>query len=270
MNAKEFSDAMSELDGRYIDEAISYTKNAGRLRRLHRIPAAAAAAVLALLLLGCAVLAAGGFGTQLKGFFHSDEESGYDLRVALEKTPVDALTGEVREVGGLIQQQFRDYNAFDSWYPGSWQTAFSTRDTACDYIGYDRLKRIDPGYAEEETLLDVLGNEQGQILSLTLETRYSVGEMNVQFFSQIYTEYYDEEIVIGDRTTESLEFEESVYSTAHHKSCRILRSSAMESGYLCMDGYIVNDGVLYTLHIAYRNEDSAQAEELLRRWADLF
>ena len=270
MSAKAFSDAMSVIDGKYIDEAISYNKNAGRLRRFYRIPMAAAAAVLALLLLGCAVLAAGGFGTRLKSFFHSDEESGYDLSVAVEKTPADALTGEVREAGDIILQQFRDYSVFESWYPGLWQTVFSTRDTACDYIGYDRLKRIDLGYDEQETVLDVLGNEQGQILSLSLETRYSAGEMNVQFFSQIYTENYDEEIVISDRTTESLEFEESFYSTAGHKQCRVIRSSAMESGYLCMDGYIVDDGIVYTLHIAYRDDASEQAEKLLHRWADLF
>lgn len=270
MNAKDFSDAMNVIDGKYIDEAVSYNKNAGRSRRFHRIPLAAAAAVLALLALGCAVLAAGGFGTELKSFFHSDEESGFDLRVAVEKTPVDSLTGEVREVGGLIRQQFSDYSAYDSWYPGSWQAAFSSRDAACDYIGYDRLKRVDLGYAEQETLLDVLGNEQGQILSLALETRCSVNGMNVQFFSEIFTEYYEGEIGIGDRTTESLEFEESFYTGVNHKQCQIISSSALESGYLCMDGFIVDDSVLYTLHIAYRDDDSAQATALMHHWADLF
>ena len=270
MSAREFSDAMSEIDGRYIDETLSYNRKDGRYRRFRRIPMAAAAAVLALLVLGCAVLAAGGFGTQLKRFFHSDEESGVDLSVAVEKAPVDALTGEIREAGDIIALQFSDYNAFDSWYPGLWQTSFSTRDMACDYIGYDRLKRIDLGYDEQETLLDVLGNEQGQIVSVDLETRYSVGEMNVQFFSWIYTEYYEGEIEIRDRTTERLEFEESVYSTSAGKVCRIIRSSAMESGYLCLDGYIVDDGVLYALHIAYKDEDSEPAAEQMRRWADLF
>ena len=270
MSAKEFSDAMSEIDGKYIDETLSYNRKAGRDRRIHRIPAAAAAAVLALLLLGCAVLAAGSFGTQLKSFFHSDEESGFDLSVAVEKAPAVALTGEIREVGDIFVQQFRDYSVFDSWYPGTWQAVFPTRDTACDFIGFDRLKRIDLGFAEEETILEVYGNEQGQILSADLETRYSVDGMNVQFFSSIYTENYEEEIVIGSRTTEDLAYEESVYSAAGHKQCRILSSSAMDSGYLCLDGYIVDDGVLYNLYIAYRSDDSAQAAELMQRWADLF
>lgn len=270
MSVKEFSDAMSVIDGRYVDEALSYNKKASRSRRLHRIPLAAAAAVLALLVLGGAVLAAGGFGTSLKSLFRSDEETGYDLSVAVEKTPVDALTGEIREVGAIIMQQFKDYSVFDSWYPGSWQTAFPTRDAACDYIGFDRLKSIDPGYDERETILNVLGNDQGQILSTELETRYSVGDMNVQFFSEIFTEYYEDEIVIGARTTESLDYEESVYPTGSGNECRIISSSAMDSGYLGMDGYIVDDGVLYTLHIAYRNDDAERAADLMHHWADLF
>lgn len=270
MTVKKFSEAMSEIDGRYIDEAVSYPAGSGRIRRFARIPVAAAAAVLALLLLGCAVLAASGFGTQLKSFFHSDEESGFDLSVAIEKAPVDALTGDVRDAGEVIAQQFADYSVFDSWFPGSWQSSFPSRDEACDYVGYDRLKKIDLGYEEKETVLDVLGNEQGQILSVDLETRYSVGGMNVQFFSWIYTEYYEDEIETGSRTTESLEYEESFYTTANGKQCQILSSSAMQSGYLCLDGYLVDDGVLYMLHIAYKDDDSAQAEELMHQWADLF
>ena len=279
MNGKAFSDAMSEIGGEYVNEALSYNAKNGRSRRLLRIPAAAAAAVLALLLLGGVVWAIGsgsGFdGTRLTRLFHSDEETGlaegYDLIVAIEKTPADALTGDVREVGDVIKRQFESFNAYDNRYPGSWQTSFATRDMACDYIGFDRLKRIDLGYSERETVLDVFGNEKGQILTVDLETLfYSIGEMNVQFFSRIYTEHYKGSIENGVRTLENLTFEESFYTTASGKQCQILNSSAMESGYLCQDGYIVDDGVLYVLHIAYKENDSAQATKLMHHWADLF
>ena len=33
MNAKKFSDAMSELDTKYVDEALNYKKKAGKKRR---------------------------------------------------------------------------------------------------------------------------------------------------------------------------------------------------------------------------------------------
>lgn len=33
MNAKKFSDAMSELDTKYVDEALNYKKKAGKKNR---------------------------------------------------------------------------------------------------------------------------------------------------------------------------------------------------------------------------------------------
>ena len=36
MNSKKFSEAMSELDSKYVDEAISYKKKAKKLRAIQR------------------------------------------------------------------------------------------------------------------------------------------------------------------------------------------------------------------------------------------
>lgn len=47
MNAEKFSEAMGELDSRYVDEAVSYKKKAGKPRRLKW---GAVAACLALVL----------------------------------------------------------------------------------------------------------------------------------------------------------------------------------------------------------------------------
>ena len=269
MSTKTFSDAMGLIDDKYILEAAEYSKSTGKILRLRRIPTAAAVALLAVLLLGCAVLAAGVFGTQLLGFFHSGEESGYDLSVNIEKVPLDALTGKIRETGGIIRQQFSEYKEFDSQSPDSWQGTFATRDAACDYIGYNKLKRIDLGYDEKETTLTVAGNEQGQILSFALDTDYTAGDMRVFFSSFVFTEYHKGENWISDRATENLDYEESFYTTASGNQCQMISASAMESGVLWTDGYIVEDSVLNTLHVIYRDGDAAEAVELIRHWADL-
>lgn len=57
MNAKKFSDAMSELDNKYIDEALSYNAKASHAKHLRRIPIALVAAILALFLMGAGVVA---------------------------------------------------------------------------------------------------------------------------------------------------------------------------------------------------------------------
>ena len=268
MNAKKFSDAMSELDTKYIDEALSYSASAKRPHHYHRASVALIAAILAIFLMGAAVV--GVFGTKIIEFFTSNTESGFDLGVTIQKIPTDDFSENIYEVGNVIEQQFKNYKVYDSWYPGEWQTTFSTRDKACEYIGFDKLKQINWDYDEQITTLSILGNEQGQILSLNLETSYAINDMNVQFFSQIYTENYDEELVLGTRISESAEFEESFYTTNSNKQCHIINSSALKSGYMCLEGYIVDEGVLYNLHIGYKENDSTRAMELMHQWANLF
>jgi hypothetical protein len=58
MNTEKFSYAMSEIDSKYVDEAISY--HAGLKSRIHfrHLPAAVVAAMLAVLLMGTCVVAA--------------------------------------------------------------------------------------------------------------------------------------------------------------------------------------------------------------------
>lgn len=57
MNAKKFSDAMSELDNKYVEEALFYNARANKHRQFRRLPVALIAAILALLLMGAGVAA---------------------------------------------------------------------------------------------------------------------------------------------------------------------------------------------------------------------
>lgn len=268
MNAKKFSDAMSELDSKYVDEALSYSAGVRRPHHYSRVSVALVAAILAIFLMGAGVASV--FGTKIIEFFTSHTESGFDLGVTIKKIPMDDFSEDIREIGDTIEQQFKNYQAYDSWYPGEWQTTFSTRNKTCEYIGFDKLKQIDWDFDEQITTLSIWGNEQGQILSLTLETFYAINDMNVQFFSEIYTENYDEEIIMRYRSPKGVEFEESFYTTNSNKQCHIISSSALESGYMGLEGFIVDEGVLYSLNIAYRENDSTQAMELMHQWANLF
>lgn len=70
MNVKKFSDAMSEIDSRYIDEALSYNEKPNRSRHTHRVSVVMAAALLAMFLIGCAVVAADMFVHNFWIFLH--------------------------------------------------------------------------------------------------------------------------------------------------------------------------------------------------------
>lgn len=270
MNAQQFSEVLGEIDHSYLKEAVSYHRTGRPFRRLHRLPAALTAAMLALLLIGCVTAAAGIFGTRLIDLFSSRTESGYDLSVDIKKIPTEDLSDDLLAVGTAIQQQFETSQPHQSWYPGHWQADFPSREEACRFIGLDLSAPAEWAQEEQQTTLNVSGTAQGQILQFDLITDYEVNGIRVFLSSSIYTENYTGEITFDVRVAEDVEFEESFYTTSGNLSCQVIASSALDSGYLGLDGYLVSGGVLYNLHIAYQDGDFPQAEAILHQWADSF
>lgn len=233
----------------------------------------AVAACLCLIVGTTAALTTTEFGTRLIRSFRlgvDSWESGYDLSIGIEKISAKGLTGDIRDVPAQIRQQYQERDIYSSWFPGSWQKKFSNSAEAREFIGYEGLKGLSWELEEGETTLRILGDSKGNIQTIGLETAYQVGDIRMQAFSRMYTERYSEEVTIGSRTTEYVEFTESFYTTQNGKQCHVISGTAMESGVLCMDGYLVEDGVLYNLHIMYQEEDAEQAKELLYQWAELF
>mgnify|MGYP000451066381 CR=1 FL=1 len=87
MNAKKFSDAMSELDDKYIDEAINYKKKVKKFRKKTNkhsmIKWGAMAACLCILVVGASYL-----------FAQFDNEHGSDIEPGIELTLEEAVNNE--------------------------------------------------------------------------------------------------------------------------------------------------------------------------------
>jgi len=234
------------------------------------------AACFTLLIGSITTLAATGIGTRLVEFFTARDmgqgytESGYDLSVGIKKINEADLSEEILSVGNTIKQQFEEYTPLDNWFPGEWKTEFESRRQASEYVGYKDINLLDGDWNEHATTVSVFGNEQGKILEIGIETDYSVEDIRMQYLTHIYTNNYDEEIIVGTRMTDDVEFTESYFNTDNDIPCHVIESSALESGYLSMDGYIVENGMLYNLHIIYLEKESSQAVELLHLWADTF
>lgn len=273
MTGEELLRKLELADPAYVRAAAEVP--AGRRRpRLRRTVLAAACVCL---LASAAAVAAGG-GTWLldsftaRGAPGSDfTQSGYDLAADVEKFPVSALTGDIREAGEEIARQFQNYNPLSSWYPGTLRrTHFPSAAEARAYIGLDALRGLDWDLEETRTTLDVTGDPQGHLLRIQLEVDYEVEGVRLQTFATIFTEDSEDTVVIGARTTEDVEFSESLRTTAGGRQYQVITDTGLASGYYGMGGYLVEDGVLYNLHLAYLKEDEALAESLLRQWADLF
>lgn len=170
----------------------------------------------------------------------------------------------------MIVQQFDNYQWYDSNYPGSWDKDFTTSAAARQYIGYTPLVVLDWEREETRSHLSVMGTPAGKLQSIHLETYYVVGDIRLQAFSQIYTEHYTGDLNTGLRTAEEISFTQTEETNASGLPWLFVRSSPMESGYAGLNGYLVRDGVLYWLHIAYLAKDAAEAERLMFAWANCF
>ncbi len=273
MKGNELLDKMELVDPTFIEDAdrIPVAKKKAHVKW------GVMAACICLLMGTVTVMAVSGVSTRVIEFFTSRSESGPDysesgftLDVEIEKVPVKAMKGKIREVSPYIKAQFASYKPYMSRYPGHWQKLFESRNDAYDYIGFDGIKRLDWNLEEGQATLNVYGEQNGDILSVMVETQYKVGDIWLQFSSTIYTENTEDDITTGIVTTEYEEYSESFYTTKNKKVLHVIEGTALESGYMVIDGYFVQDGVLYNLHLAHLEKDTEQAKELLHQWADLF
>lgn len=276
MRGAGFLEKLELIDPKYLLEAEQAPLSRRRLPRW----GVALAACLALLAGTGAALAAGGYGIRLLDAFtgrrYSPDysESGYDLAAEVERFPVSDFTGEaVREAGERIVAQYEAYEPWMSFHPGSYWREFAAPQEALDYIGLAALRSPDLGLEVEGVEVSASGDSTGRVEEISFVVRYRADTLRMTASALLFTEHSrtgisEEDITLRVRTTEDVAFTEDLYTTAAGKQCHILTSDALESGYHCLDGYLVTDGIVYSAWVPYLAEDEERAVELLRRWAD--
>lgn len=269
--------SLTEVHDEFVDEAQMAMKSKKKKHFLMRIKVIPLVACLLSFFVVTSVLALTDWGTYIIDIFSSRteegsdfSESGYDLGVYVEKVSVDKLSEDIQNVSEAIIHQYETYKPYNSWYPGHWQESFMSLEDAYEFIGYEDLYKVKLGAIEEQVKLNVHGNEKGDIQSISLNASYRIDEVRIQSSLYITTENDTEPITYGTRTTEDVEFTEKLYETKHHLTCHIISSSPLESGYMSYDGFLVRKGILYNLHVIYKETDEKQAYKLLLNWADSF
>ena len=104
-----------------------------------------------------------------------------------------------------------------SWYPGHWQKTFTSRNAAYDYIDFEGLTKLQWELEEGETKLNVFGEVNGDIVSVSVETVYVVEDIRLQFYASIFTENAEDNITTAALTTQYAEYTERFYTTPNSK-----------------------------------------------------
>lgn len=271
MRGSEFLNKMELIDSAYIEAADAAPK--AKKKGWTGWRAAVAACLCLSALAGTAAAVSGHGATWLVEIFsgRGGDETGYELGVNIEKFPVSELSENLQMVSKEIVYQFEITPIYSSWAPGHWMERNFSADEAWEFIGLASLQKPDWDLEEWYNELDVFGDiGTGRIEQILISTGYQVDDVRLQARTEIYTENFDGEMRIRSITEKDISFTETFRPTPGGNRCQIISSSANERGYLMLDGYLVENGVLYNLHIAYQKPDAAQAEELLHQWADMF
>ena len=268
MRGNEFLNKMDLIDPAYIEAADA----APRVRKTTWTGwrAAMAACICLVLLAGTAAAVSGG-GTWLIGIFSGGETggNGYERGADIGVIPVSELSENLQRVSEEIVYQFEVCQPAGSWAPGHWSESSFSADEAWAFIGLASMKKPDWDMEEWYNNLLVYGDRSGRIKAIVINTGYQAGDIRFQARAMIKTENL-KEIRTRSICEEGIRYTETFYPTPGGNSCQIISSSANEKGYLMLDGYLVENGVLDSLHIPYQGQDAARAEELLYQWADMF
>lgn len=270
MKGNEFLNKMELVDPAYIEAADAAPTMKKKLWTGWR---AAVAACLCLVLLAGTAAAVSGGGTWLVEIFsgRGGDETGYELGANIEKFPVSGLSKNLQMISEAIVYQYETTTIYSSWAPGHWMERNFSADEAWAFIGLSSLQKPDWDLEEWYNELDVFGDaDTGRIEQILISTGYQVNDVRLEARAEIFTENFDDEMRIRWITEKDISFTETIRPTPGGNFCQIIASSANERGYLMLDGYLVENGVLYNLYISYQEQDAAQAEELLYQWADMF
>lgn len=269
MRGEDLLNKMELVDPSYIEAADAAPVARKKIWTGWR---AAVAACLCLILLAGTAMAVSGGRTWLVEVFGGlgSDETGYELSVDMDIIPTSRMSDNLQGVSKEIVRQFETTTLFSSWIPGHWMEKDLSVDEAWEFIGLESLQKPDWDLEVWYNTLNIYGDSSGRIEHILIDTGYQEGDIRLQAWAQIKTENYEGEQHLRSITESGIRFEETFLATPGGNSCQVISSSANERGWLGLTGYLVENRVLYQLHISFQEPDAARAEELLHQWADQF
>lgn len=227
---------------------------------------AAAAAVVLLFLGGSAAYAA------KYGIFRTNPgwESGYHVAITSRRVTEDEFSKEVRAVK---QELLEDIAATeDTEHPNvfGWIRDFDSVAEAAAFIGHDQLKAPDTPGILEQTGVVVLGNNEADLLYVRLFSRSNLYDRKFMLHTSALictTTMFPEN---GDGIKDDgLIYKDEIYLTKTGKEAVIITPEQYQ-GNIGIQGYLVNDCVIYQLWIHCQEKNHDEAMQIMKDWLNQF
>ena len=274
MKELEFMEKINDLDPELLEDRPAAEKRS-RSKLIRRFALAAAAV---LLLAGTVYGVAKGIELR-KTVSPETEEQGFEAKVQLPLVPRTSFTGEIRNAGELIRQQYENpvsQPMFSSYYvdPGAYTQSFETIEEAVAYIGLEDLRTPSFPFDEYDCAVSAHGDEEGRVDLVRLTAEHIVrNDIGAQLYVTVLTDAAPQsEYVSGGVWTyefpRDLEFLR--YTTPGGNDCAIaVLKPEYDNNYLGMTGYVAAGSALYELNLgAIPQEKYDVAMQILHDWAD--
>ncbi len=266
LNGSDLYEAMNGIDPDLIEEAEKAPPAPRRSVLRWALPAAAA------FVLAAGIFFVGYRAGETRAETVGTPEFSHTVNLDADPIPHEKIRGEIRDLSPVISNSFNNYVPTSSLMPGSFSRHFDTAAEARDFVGLEGLLAPYFPYETGETTLYGSGDAEGRILTANIETSDFSHPVHVQVITQIVTDLSSSSSNSAQTvcSLEDLTYTDRIASNSAGLSYQTVASSAMQSGYEGLTGYVVIDDVVYSIHLAFLEADRSEAERILAAWADSF
>lgn len=277
MKGLDILEAVNEADRELL--TVNVKSRERRVPRARTVIAIAAAAVIALasVTVGAIAISRGSFSPITEG------THGFHAEFELSRYDWSAFKGDIKNVGEIVSEQYAAFTPAPMFsniavVPGCFSVSFDTYKDAAAYVGLDALKTVRFPFGDECTVA-VYGESDGRIKTVDIESQYVVNvsenpEVLTGFMKvHILTENSGETTVLagsdwGDYDPGSIEFGE--FNTSTGVLCQYAEVGIGERTRQLIEGYVLSDGILYSLSISFEDGKRDEALGLVKSWAEEF
>ena len=195
-------------------------------------------------------------------------ESGYHVEITSRRVTENEFSEEVRAVKQELQKDIATAKNEKKPPAFGWIRDFNTVEETVAFLGHDGLKLPNFPGKLEQTGVVVLGNDKADILYTEAFARFSMDRVWATISCRIYTEAFSYNTGGGIKE-DGLQYVDETYITANGKEAFIVVPTEY-AGNHGIQGYLVEDSVIYELWISGYDKDANHIIRLMKDWLDEF
>lgn len=194
--------------------------------------------------------------------FTKKNESAYQIEIDANRIKIEDLNGQITEVKEIVKKQINEHKSYMNDDPSQYTKYFNSIDKCMQYIGFDeKYYVIDES---SSAILNVKCNEEGDILSIRIETDYVMEGKNVQVWYYIFTEKEDDDSIFESIITDKIDYKIQDKTLDDGTVVPVIISESN------IETYFTKGHLTYAINVANDSKNIEGATEIVNKVLDSF